>query len=362
MKIFYVANIRIPTEKAHGLQIMKMCEAFSNLGHEVVLLVPNRKNSLIDNPFLYYGIEENFKIKKIPILDTVNFGKWGFVFESILFSIMSSFYLFFKKVDLIYTRDEYPALVSLFLFRKVLWESHTGAYNVVAKFVIKASKKIIVISEGLKRFYVGKGVSEKKIVVAGDAVDMAEFSISESKEECREKLNLPKDKKIVLYTGHLYDWKGVDTLAQSAKQFDTDVEFVFVGGTEKDIKSFKEKYGSILNIKILGQKPHDDIPYYLKSADLLVIPNSAESQVSREFTSPMKLFEYMASKTPFIASNIPSIKDIVGENVDIFFEPDNNEDLAKKIHQSLLKEQTHNFSDILKNSSWESRAENILNN
>jgi len=38
MKLVYIANVRIPTEKAHGVQIMKMCQAFSLANLKVELL------------------------------------------------------------------------------------------------------------------------------------------------------------------------------------------------------------------------------------------------------------------------------------------------------------------------------------
>ncbi|MBU1557858.1 hypothetical protein KKC45_02755 [Patescibacteria group bacterium] len=108
MKITYIANIRIPTEKAHGIQIMKMCEAFANEGHNVELIVPKRINNLKKNPFRYYGVQENFKIKKLPTLDLIKFGKIGFFIQSISFAKFTLFFTLFKKTDLVYSRDELP--------------------------------------------------------------------------------------------------------------------------------------------------------------------------------------------------------------------------------------------------------------
>ncbi|HEV8666352.1 MAG TPA: hypothetical protein VN665_00695, partial [Candidatus Paceibacterota bacterium] len=45
MKIYYVANARMPTEKAHGIQIAKMCEAFIESGIDLTLVVPSRKTT-----------------------------------------------------------------------------------------------------------------------------------------------------------------------------------------------------------------------------------------------------------------------------------------------------------------------------
>ena len=73
MKIIYIANIRLPTEKAHGIQIMKMAEALANQGINLELLVPARRNDLTEDPFAFYGIKKNFQIKKVACLDFLRF-------------------------------------------------------------------------------------------------------------------------------------------------------------------------------------------------------------------------------------------------------------------------------------------------
>ena len=57
MKLIYITNARITTEKAHGIQIMKTCEVFSNAGMKVLLIIPRRFNWIKKDPFDYYGIK-----------------------------------------------------------------------------------------------------------------------------------------------------------------------------------------------------------------------------------------------------------------------------------------------------------------
>jgi len=73
-KIVYITNSRIPTEKAHGIQVMSMCMAFVEQGYDVDLLIPNRKNILTKDAFKFYGIEKSFRIKKLFTLDFVDYG------------------------------------------------------------------------------------------------------------------------------------------------------------------------------------------------------------------------------------------------------------------------------------------------
>ncbi len=75
--IVYLANIRLPTEKAHGIQIMKTCEALARAGAKVTLVVTNRKTIKAD-PFDYYKVERNFKIKYAYCPEFIFLGKFGF--------------------------------------------------------------------------------------------------------------------------------------------------------------------------------------------------------------------------------------------------------------------------------------------
>ena len=95
MKIIYITNSRVPTDKAHGFQVMKTCEAFSNLGVELELWIPRRFNQVKENPFSYYGIREIFSIKRIPVVDLIPLEKFlgpivGLI-ESISFAIFILF-------------------------------------------------------------------------------------------------------------------------------------------------------------------------------------------------------------------------------------------------------------------------------
>ena len=247
----------------------------------------------------------------------------------------------------------------------VYFEMHDVRNGFVQRTALRRASGIVAISKGLSRYCLGRGIAPEKIIVAPDAVTLEDFNVAEKKHECRQRLGLPQDVSIVLYAGHLYSWKGAHTLADSAKLFNSLISAVFVGGTDRDVSLFKERYGLEKNLIILGQKPHAEIPYYLKSADILVLPNSAKEDISRLYTSPMKLFEYMASGTPIVASDLPSIREILSEKNCFFAKPDNAGDLASVIdgviqngEESACRAKQAS-ADVL-GYSWEKRAEKIL--
>ena len=339
MKLIYIANTRFPTERAHGIQIAKMCEAFAKEGTEVEILV---SREIITDPFAYYKIEKSFSVKKLFSIDLVRFGRIGFWIQSFIFTISVVVYAL-KRNDRVvyYSRDELPLLALEKLGKKVVWEVHSGKNNFFARCLIKKNIKIVAISHGLRKYYTSLGQKPDRILVAHDAVDVDKFDISISKEEAKGRLGFSHSAKTVLYAGSAYGWRGVDTL-KKATALMSGIEAVFV-----------------------SNKPHSEIPLYLKAADVLVLPNSAKEDISRLYTSPLKMFEYMASGTPIVASDLPSIREVLNESNANFFEPDNSEDLAQTINAVL-----HNYDAALQKAesalkdvqafTWQNRAKMII--
>ena len=184
------------------------------------------------------------------------------------------------------------------------------------------------------------------------------------KNEAREILGLPLVQHIVIYTGHLYARKGADTLAEAASHI-PEALFVFVGGMIEDIARFKKRWGSQENIRIVGHVAPERVPPYLRAADVLVIPNSGRNEDTARFASPMKLFEYMASGTPIVASDVPSIREILGKQEALFVDADNAAALVNGItsvftHESEAHERAMGAQRKAQEHTWEKRIRHIL--
>lgn len=371
-KLFIIFHGRFPSEKAASLFAGKSAESFAREGVLTTLIVPRRISRIRTDPYEYYNLEKNFKIVYLPTVDLfkVPFLKTiAFETSFLIFSIFAFLFLIFKagKGDLIYSNESLPIYISSFYFPNTLYELHdfpkskSFFYRNLFKKVGKILSHNNWKTEKLESIF---GVLKSKVILERNAVDIEEFDISVGKEKSREKLGLPIQKKIVVYTGHLYSWKGVDTLAKAAN-FLPEVLFIFVGGTTSDIKRFKEVYGGMNNVLIAGHKEHSEIPYWQKAGDVLVLPNTAKEDISKLYTSPMKLFEYMASGRPIVASRIISITEILNEKNSILVEPDNPEALASAISDIIanpkkgeaLSEQA--MTDV-KEFTWDKRAKRIL--
>lgn len=384
MKIIYIATSVIPAEKANSYQVMKTCEAFTKKGVKVELIIPVRwgRVALKVDPFKYYGIKERFKIKKIFSLDLIPFkryiGHLGFWIQNISFAFLTLIYLFFRKADIIYSRDRFT-LLFLCLFRKnLVYEVHSlpPKFRFYERFLYRKARFVITITSQMKKILVKESITrENKVLVAPDAVDLEMFNrVHKSKEELRDELNLPQDKKLVSYVGKLYTKgkeKGIGDMLRALKILKQQVDnlmMVFVGDKEKTIREYQEEAKRIglkeNDLIFIEQVPFADVPKYEKAFDVLVIPFPWEKHYAY-YASPLKLFEYMAANKPIIASDFPSHREILSENNAVLVEPDNPIALAEGIQKVLdnpelakrISDQAH--KDV-QEYTWDKRAERIL--
>ncbi len=365
MKLLYLANLRLPTEKAYGIQIAKMCEAFALAGNDVTLAYPFRDNHVKDDFFEFYSVKRNFKTKEVFAFDFYLPGKFDNLAVLIkeFFSALSLLiYAKRNDFDLAVSRDELPVLLLSSAKKNIVFEAHkfSKRKKFFYRHFLKKGVKVITISQGLKDEFKNLGFSDENILVAHDGVDVGGFDLKISQEEARRNMGLPSDKKIVLYTGHLFGWKGADLLAEAAKLV-PECLFVFVGGTDKDINIFRKKYGDRKNILIVGRKPHAEIPMYLKSADVLILPKSED-----RFGSPLKMFEYMASGRPILAAKVPSFEEVLNKDNSVLIEADDPKVLAKEISFLIYDNDrsqrlAQKSLEDVKEYTWQKRAEKIFN-
>ena len=359
MKIFYIANIRFPTEKAHGVQIAKACEAFGKNGVDTTLIIPSRKTDIKELPHEYYGLTSALSIERLFTIDLIPLGKVGFWIESLSFALSAYFRLRKYAFTIMYGRDELVLWVLLLGgARNIIWESHDGTWNYFSQQIAKRAQRIVVVSKGLKDFYFEKGVPAEKIYYTPNGIDMADFTNPESKETARARLGLPQDKKIALYIGRLDGWKGTDTLLEASVFLPEGVQVVLIGGEKKQVEDLKLKYP---NVTFLGFKPYSELPNNQAAGDVLVVPNTGKNLVSTRFTSPLKLIAHMASKRPIVASDLPSIQELVSDASAHLVPADDPKSLAEGIMRALSEPSVAQRAyEQVEQFDWSKRARGII--
>lgn len=362
MTLIYIANMRFPNEKAHGKQVREMCNAFVDLG-EVHLVIPSRKTE--GDPY-EFGLDARVRVVRIPTPDTVHFGKAGFWLTALCFAVGSGAYvLSFGRDIRVVTRDYLCALVPALSGTPTVWESHRGEWNILTWFLRHVGGRFVLISNGLKNLYMLKGVPESHLLLAPDGVDLSRYQNLPTKAEARRQLGIAQECKMSIYNGHLHTWKGAGTLAQAARLLPDNFRVMFMGGTDEDIASFQEAYGDDARIMIIGRKSDKERPLYLRAADVAVLPNTAADMISAQYTSPLKLFGYMAAGVPIVSSDLPSIREILTEETAYFAEPDSPQSFADRLTEAVENpdeaiKKAHAARAQVDRYGWNNRARSIL--
>ena len=369
MKLLYISKSIIPSRTANSIHVLKMCQAFADNGHEVVLLAPDIKKKYeenIEDIYKYYGLRRNFKIIKL----------WhpNIKLGALLYIISIFLYLLFNRsFNIVYGRFLHGCYVACLLRHKVIFEAHTPIFDIknynlyIFKKLIKNQyfQKLVVISQALKNIYLDNGYLENlKIQVAHDGAD--EIFKFNSKAELLGNTNNLK----VGYVGHLYQGKGMEIINGISNKLDSDIEIHIVGGLEKDIGYWKDKIKS-KNVYFYGFIPHENVSDYINALDVCLLPNqkivyahgsdlsNSKTNIS-SFTSPLKLFEYMSHKKPIIASDLPVIREVLDEKNSILVKCDDINLWIKtiqKLKNPKLRELISNqaLTDF-SNYTWKKRA------
>lgn len=361
----------MPSEKAHAIQLAKMAEAFIKAGADVELVVPKRRVASQDLKESY-GLEMSIPARRLWVLDTYSLGRLGFLLASFSFILAYFFYFLSKRFagerTILYTTDldQFSFAPIPFLGMPYFVEIHDAkTKSILFRILFRRAKGIIVINKIIKEKISARfRIPEEKIIVHPNGIDLEQFGRALSKVEAREKLGLPLDAKLVLYTGQFYEWKGLEILGKVAPELPPKAILYLVGGTEEEYEKITDERASG-NMAFAGLRDYKEMPLWLKAADVLVLIGTKRNEYSYYHTSPMKLFEYMASGRPIVASRTPANREIVSDEEVIFYEPDDAEDLARKVknlleHPAEFQEKIGRAYKKANMFSWEDRARSIM--
>ena len=373
MRIAYLSSSIIPSQKANSIQVVKMCNAFSQLGHEVTLFAKtsgSHNNSDSVDLKEYYGINFPFKIHRLSASNIRLLGGLEYAYKVYNKIINLNF-----NPDILYGRNLYALTLCQKLNRPIIYESHAAPVfgrKLLERYLFSLPqfKKLVVINKALYDYYINNFSLFKnnpnKILLAPDGSDSTE--VITNKKIINLNNNLPR----IGYAGSLYPGKGVDTIIELARIM-PECNFVIAGGSDNEIKHFKET-NNLNNLFFYGFVTPSDIPVFLSECDILLAPYSEKvySEYNKkvnlaDWMSPLKLFDYMSSKKPIIASNLPAIREILEDSKTAVLVDYNDITAWKNSIVKILcksdfaKALSENAYELLKNKyTWKTRAERVL--
>jgi hypothetical protein len=166
-------------------------------------------------------------------------------------------------------------------------------------------------------------IVDKKIITEPNALDEKLIKSIIPKEEARKRLGLPLDGKIAVYMGGFAAWKGVYVLGEAGVHLKKHAELSsgledysihMVGGVDGvkpnlDRVKFENwlKEEKIPNVTTHPAVPHSEIYIWLSAADVLVAPGTEKDSNAKLYTSPLKIFDYLASGKSLVLTKLSAI-------------------------------------------------------
>jgi glycosyltransferase involved in cell wall biosynthesis len=382
MRILYFADIRFPIERANGIQTMETCHALATRGHTVDLVVRRDTHTPARDPFAYYGLApaKTLRIEHAPVPAGGIAQRAGFI------AFAAGRAAGQTRADVIYTRDLGIASTLLSMPGRMraplVYESHGYAPDVAAAlpellatattpspaklrrlarreaFVWSHADGYVTITQALADELTRRLGPRARLAVAHDGVRPSQAVTAPPASSA----------EVVGYAGHLYAWKGVDVLLQALARV-PEAAGLIIGGHEQEpdlarCRALAASLGIADRVTFTGYVDPPRVPALLQRATILVLPNP-ESAISTHYTSPLKLFEYMAAARAIVASDLPAIREVVraGETA-VLVPPGDPQAIADAIRalradperaQRLARAARERVADF----SWARRAERI---
>ena len=380
--VFFTRNT-LPQPEAHIIHDVNTANAVANLGYPAILVYPNQTSKSF-NPIdwfwsfrpqkpsaelvKYYNIQAQLQVLPLampfPISDRG--GKW-----TNTSTFVCKYYFpvhIFPKTKILHTLDWNLVKAAIKFGIPVIYEREHYQKNKYEPEIVNNPlfQVAITVADPVKDNMIANGMPPEKIVKLHLSFNQS-FLIRqpEKAKEWREKLLSYNRNNLVVYSGGLYKFKGVDLLLEVARQL-PNIQFAFAGGSNLQLQAYRQivKERQIENAIFLGYLPHEELPSLLQAADILAHPHCSGKAAT--FTSPLKFFEYLASGTPIVATEIPPLLEFKkADVVAAWCTTDNPTAYAHALNKALA---THPYKadgyarqiNFARQFSWESRVTNIL--
>jgi glycosyltransferase involved in cell wall biosynthesis len=407
--LVYLASVDFPHVKARTIQVVNTCHALSRAGCAVTLVVGRRGPGPPDEHLAHYGLEPNCNLRIIGLptirlparapswLSSYYTRLWNWSYLAACLMLLPR--LIINRQTTVLARDYRLAWLVLKLRHWHRWQLAFEVHGLpsdelldsaqpspsarreaarlrkLEQAVFDSAWRLLPITECLhQRLIRERAVGPQRVFTipdasAGPVPDDGRVTTG-SPPPAASFPSPPTDGPArLIYVGQLYPWKGVDLLLRALADV-PGVELTIVGGLPHDPERVRlERLAVVQGVAdrciFAGPQPYRFVPRLLASADIALLP-LAEGLVARCFTSPLKLFDYLAAGLPIVAVDFPTIREVLrdGEN-GLLVAPNDHAAMAAAIKRLLADPElagslaTQARRDAAE-YTWDKRAERIL--
>lgn len=345
--LLYLASIDFPHVKARAIQIVNTCHALARAGCRVTMVVGRREAGSPTEHLARFGLapRPDLQIVGVPALRLPRWSppwlqrlytrlwNWSYLAGVLLLLPL----LLRGRPDAVLARDYRLAWLLIKLRRwhrrRLVFEVHGLPSVELLESAVRLNRRqrreverrrdleqavfdgawlLLTITDCLRaRLIQDYAVTPDRVQTVPDAgrspppLHADERAAEPPREPGRARL---------IYVGQLYPWKGVDQALRALANL-PEAELTIVGGLPDDpwrpwLERLGEQLGVAERLHLAGPRTYREVPDLLAEADIALLP-LADGVVARCFTSPLKLFDYLAAGLPIVAVDVPAIREVL---------------------------------------------------
>lgn len=384
--LFFTRN-SLPQPRADLVQVVNCANAAANLGYSSVLTYLDQSDRLKNplqllNPFRpdipdqplkqFYNIQNRLKVSALPIpgFSSRYQNKWVHKYTHPSTIVSKYYFPFYMRpvTQIVHTRDWNFVKAAVKCGIPAIYEHHHHEQKQFEPEIVHHPlfQIAVTVADPVRESMIQHGMPPEKVIKLHNGFNQLSLvRHTEAAEAWRQKLLVNGQQHLAVYSGGLHPFKGVDLLIEVAKSL-PQVLFVFAGGNETQVAAYRQLAAEhqVSNVHFLGFLIQEQLASLLQAADVLVHPHRSGEEAT--FTSPLKFFDYMASGTPIVATEIPPLMEFKPSGVVAgWCEPDQPVQLSECLRRVL---QTHprrvegytKTIQFVQQFSWENRIATVL--
>lgn len=273
-----------------------------------------------------------------------------------------------RFADVVFTRDigflKFMSELPLSLDTPIIYEGHQcysgiGAMSAAEeRSRLEQADVVITESQGVANDLEALRISVSEVILNAANEQFIPDSYPQS---LADRYGIDDSWTTVIYAGSLDEWKNdLELLLTTISTIDAKMKLLIVGGDDQKVKRLqqfaRDKGLTPDRAVFVGRVPHKKVYQYLAIADIGAVPLKLGTAKSTKYTSPVKLFEYLASKLRVVASDVPAVRAIEDPNIQCYTPGE-----VESMHQCLLKAASETFQETEHSYTYGSRAERISN-
>lgn len=335
-----------------------MCAACAAEGHDVTLYARPGDPEITADHFSWYGVAPNFRIEWCRPRGTRRLREWTYAAD-VRRKLKTA-----ERFDLCYGRH-LPSLALAAGQFPFVYEAHqppSRSGRLIERHLVRHRRlqHFVCISEALRQHYLDSHprLTPDCIITAHDAVSCEPQTLDNFAEQTSEHVLK------VGYSGSLHPARGIELILQLAAEL-PDLEFHLCGPPTENPAALQQRAARLRNVILDGYLEPSEVAGWQQSMDILLAPYQRTVPTVR-WMSPLKVFEFMASGVPFVASDFPVLREVLWHDRNaLLAEPDQVSDWVNclqrlrdsTVRQRLAHQARH---DVQTRHTWRQRARRVL--